>query len=62
MSNIYKNRKRLSITLSPDTIKELDKLSMQQHTNRSQCITNLVWSAINENTTKEVNDYGYIKE
>lgn len=62
MSNKYNNRKQVTFTFSFETIEKLNELSKQQHTNKSQCLTNLIWSAINQNTTKEVNDYGNIKQ
>lgn len=44
MANMYKNRKKISVTLSPDTIEQLEFIAKETHCNKSQTITNLIWS------------------
>lgn len=44
----YKNRKMISITLSPDTIEKLEFLAQEDHCNKSQTISNLIWRRVKE--------------
>lgn len=37
--------KRTNISLTPDTLERLDQYAFENHMNRSQAITQLVWNA-----------------
>ena len=44
----YKNRKPTSFTLSLGTLQKLNEYAAIHHTNKSQAITDLIWSATDE--------------
>lgn len=44
----------ISISLMPDVLTVLDELAAQQHSTRSKCIADLIWSRTPVSAVKEV--------